>query len=106
MANGVARGRDEERERRTEDTRDRKIDIGTRSVRASEKGAVGARGWAAVVRGGSARKRRRGKRKARARTEYIDRGTIVVLESVRGRMGRGTETETVVGNSNGRNGAV
>lgn len=44
MANGVARGRDEERERRTEDTRDRKIDIGTRSVRASEKGAVGARG--------------------------------------------------------------
>lgn len=45
MANGVARGRDEERERRTEDTRDRKIDIGTRSVRASEKGVVGARGW-------------------------------------------------------------
>lgn len=45
MANGVARGRDEERERRTEDTRDRKIDIGTRSVRASEKGAAGARGW-------------------------------------------------------------
>lgn len=44
MANGVARGRDEERERRTEDTRDRKIDIGTRSVRASEKGVVGAKG--------------------------------------------------------------
>lgn len=39
----VARGRDEGRERRTEDTRDRKIDIGARSVRASEKGVVGAR---------------------------------------------------------------
>lgn len=75
MANGVARGRDEERERRTEDTRDRKIDIGTRSTGASEKrggrreGGVGGR----AVRGGRARKGRRGKRKARARTEYIDR---------------------------------
>lgn len=43
MANGLARGLDEERERRTEDTRDRKIDIGTRIVRASEKGVVAAR---------------------------------------------------------------
>lgn len=74
MANGLARGLDEERERRTEDTRDRKIDIGTRIVRASEKGVVAARG------GGGQRYReeergqgRRGKRKARARTEYIDR---------------------------------
>lgn len=47
MVNGTTRGRDEERERRTEDMRDRKIDIGTRSAhtRASEKGVVDARGW-------------------------------------------------------------
>lgn len=53
-----------------ENTEDRKIDIGTRSVRASEKGLVRDE---AAVRGGSAQKRRREKRKARARTEYIDR---------------------------------
>lgn len=74
MVNGTTRGRDEERERRTEDMRDRKIDIGTRSAHTSERERDGRReGVAAAVRGGSARRRRRGKRNARARTEYIDR---------------------------------
>lgn len=64
-ANGVARGRDEERERRTEDTRDRKIDIGTRSVYERARKGRSARGG-----GGSGRKRaEETKREAKSSSE-------------------------------------
>lgn len=64
-ANGAARGRDEERERRTENTRDRKIDIGTRSVRASEKGGGRREGGGG---GGTGRKRRGRDEEGRAKS--------------------------------------
>jgi len=84
-----------EREGRAEDTSGRKTDIEAKSERASEKG----RSESAVPWRGSAREKRREEARGYTDRQRYDSCARGVAEG-------GTRTETVVGNSNGRNGAV